>query len=396
VTPLPKALAARVSAFLEGDLQGDAPLDALAADLAAWLDGKPADALRLLLDDLRDGGGYGLSLRLLARAWEGTLSDAMAGEVAQDWIGTLLHGLGDRAAASDIARHVTPGALGRGAAFAGDLGDLLLSWDLRDEADPLVEFAARRNPGDLSAQFNYGVVLKFRGDWAACAAQFRALSVHRRDSAVLWNLGIACTALRDFAGARSAWRAVGLTVPDSDGDFARPGERVPVRLVAAPEAPILAEVVWGDRLCPCRVRLTGIPRFEPGAAFGDVVLVDGVSAGETTLNGQTVPIVSALGVFQSAGGALFRLRAPVGRALAPESMARVAQALRVAGYAATDWRGVGQATPAVGVVLAADQAAHDLAAAVTEAIAGLPLFCPELDAAAGRPPGATLETLPRY
>ena len=146
MTTLPKALAARVSAFLEGDLHGDAPLEALAADLAQWLDGKPADTLRALLDHLRDGGGYGLSLRLLARAWEGTLSDAMAGEVAQDWIGTLLHGLGDRAAAVDVARHVTPGALARGAAFAGDLGDLLLSWDLRAEADPLVEFAARRNP----------------------------------------------------------------------------------------------------------------------------------------------------------------------------------------------------------------------------------------------------------
>jgi hypothetical protein len=396
VTTLPKALAARVSAFLEGDLQGEAPLEALAADLAQWLDGKPADTLRALLDHLRDGGGYGLSLRLLARAWEGTLSDALAGEVAQDWIGTLLHGLGDRAAAIDVARHVTPGALARGAAFAGDLGDLLLSWDLRAEADPLVEFAARRNPGDLSAQFNYGVVLKFRGDWAACAAQFRALTVHRRDPPVLWNLGIACTALRDFAGARSAWRGVGLTVPESDGDFARPGERVPVRLSAASDAPILAEVVWGDRLCPCRVRLTGIPRFEPGCGFGDVVLVDGVPAGETTLNGQSVPIVSALGVFQSAGGVLYRLRASAGRSFAPEIMARVAQALRVDGFAATDWRGVGQATPAVGVVRAPDQSPESLAAAVATACAGLSLFCPELDAEVGRPVGAAPETLPRY
>ena len=46
-------------------------------------------------------------------------------------------------------------------------------------------------------------------------------------------------------------------VGSGDGDFARPGERVPVRLETAGDAPVSAEVVWGDRLCPARVRQIG-------------------------------------------------------------------------------------------------------------------------------------------
>lgn len=384
---LPPELRVRLEAFIEGDLHGDAqggPVEALAGDLAAFLDGKPADTLRQLLDDLREVGAYGLSLRILSLAWAGTLSDELAGEVAQDWIGTLLHGLGDRAAAVDIARHITPDALARGAAFAGDLGDLFLSWDLRDEAAPLVEFAARRNPGDLSAQYNHGIVLKFRRAWPECAEVFRALSLHRQDPAVRWNLGIACTALCDFAGARTAWRAVGLQVPESDGDFALPGERVPVRLPTAAGAPVGAEVVWGDRLCPARVRLTGIPRFSALAGFQDVVLVDGVAVGQTSLNGQDIPIVEALDLFESAHGRLFRLRVPVDQRVAPDAPARVANALRLRGFAATDWRGVGADAPAVGVILPSDTDPAALGLAVDAACAQLPFFCPELDAALGR------------
>lgn len=404
---LPPELGARLNAFLDGDVQavqgeppGDSPVETpieiLAGDLAAFLDGKSADTLRQLLDTLREVGAYGLSLRILARAWAGTISDELAGEVAQDWIGTLLHGLGDRPAAADIARHLTPDALSRGAAFAGDLGDLLLSWDLRDEAAPLVEFAARRNPGDLSAQYNWGIVLKFQRAWAEAAEVFRSLSVHRQDAAVRWNLGIACTALCDFGAARTAWRAVGLQVPDSDGDFALPGERVPVRLPAALGAPVAAEVVWGDRLCPARVRLTGIPRFSDLAGFSDVVLVDGMPVGETTLNGRNVPIVEALDLFESARGRLFRLRVPAGAAVTPDTPTQLANALRRHGFAATDWRGVGADAPAVGVVLPADAEPASLGRVVDTACAGLPFFCPELDAALGRPTAVLPGPLPRW
>lgn len=396
MSALPPELALRVDAFIEGDLQGEEALEALAGDLAAYLDGKTADTLRALLDTLREVGAYGLSLRILARAWAGTLSDEMAGEVAQDWIGTLLHGLGDRGAAADIARHITDEAMERGAAFAGDLGDLLLSWDLRDEAAPLVEFAARRNPGDLSAQYNLGIVLKFRRDWAGAAAAFKAVALHRDDKAVRWNLGIAATALCDFHAARAAWRAVGLTVPDSDGDYARPGERVPVRLAADPDAPVHAEVVWGDRLCPARVRITGIPRYTSGLGFEDVVIVDGVPVGQAQIHGQEVPIVEALDLFSSGGGQLYRLRSPAGQGLAPEVILRVATALRKHGFAATDWRGVGSHAPAVGVVLAKGGDVLELGEAVDAATAGLPLYCPELAAARGQPAPALSAPLPPW
>ena len=377
-------LSDRVQAFLEGDLRGELAVESLAQDLADFLDGKPVDVLRELLDTLREAGGYGLSLRLLSRAWAGSPSDNLAGELAEDWIGTLLHGLSDRAAASEVALAVVPDALNRGAAFASDLGDLLLAWGLRDEAAPLVTFAAERNPGDLSAQFNLGVLLKFRGEWARCADVFRAVVTGRKDPAAQWNLGIACTALRDFASARTAWKAVGLAVPESDGDFARPGERVPVRLPTAPGAPVGAEVVWGDRLCPARVRLTGVPRYGGPAGFGDILLVDGVPVGETQLGDQTVPILEHLAVFAAAGGRLFRLRTPKGVRLMPGTTAEIATALRGSGFAAADWRGVGPASDAVGVVLPEGARPEALAAVVERICAHLPLRCPELNAELGQ------------
>lgn len=378
IAGLSNDLARRLAAFLDGALHGEAAIETLADDLAAHLDGQPVDVLRELLAELREAGGYALSLRLLARAWAGTLSDNLAGEVAQDWIGTLLHGLGDREAAADIARHVTPEAIGRGAAFAADLGDLLLSWRMRDEAAPLLEFAAERNPGDLEACFNLGVVRKFQGRWAESAELFRGVGRHKPDPAVSWNLGIACTALRDFAGAAAAWRSLGIHVPDSDGDYARPGERVPVRLVADRGAPVEAEVVWADRLCPARARLTAIPRYGSLATFGDVILVDGVQVGETVLDGQTVPIVEGIGLFASSGGRLFRLRPPAWAELPEGATATVATALRDAGYAAADWRGVGPAPPAVGVVLPAGGDLQALAESVRSVLGDLPLRCPEL------------------
>lgn len=381
---LPEALAERVRRLSDGEREAVEPL---AEDIAGWLDGKPVDALRTLLDELRDEGLYALSLRLLATAWSEHLSDAMAGEVAEDWIGTLLHGLGDREAAMDIARHVTPDALARGAAFSSDLGDLLLSWQLWEVAAPLVEFAAERNPGDASAQFNLGVVAKWQARFDVSAAAFRSVLATRADQAAQWNLGIALTALRDFRAARDVWTRLGLRIPDSDGDYAAPGERIPVRLPVSPDAPVRWEVVWADRLCPARARLTGIPRYGGPAGFADVVLIDGVAVGEVpgADGAQSLPILPLLATYSQAGGRLFRLRGVEGLALSSAALAELVNALRNEGFAAIDWTGVGPSAAAVGVVLSDPNEAAALHAAIENARGTLPIFCPELDEAASVP-----------
>ena len=387
---LPTSLADRVDRFLaapEGTTSADA-VDLLVADLVTFVDGKSTDTFHALMAELREVGAYPLTLRILASAWSGTLSDAMAGEVLEDWIGTLLHGLGDREAAIDIIDFVTPDALSRGAAFASDLGDLFLSWGLRAQASPLIRFALSKNPGDVSARYNLGIIHKFAGEYDESAAAFREVLVHQpEEKGALWSLGIALTAVRDFAGARTAWQRLGIVVPESDGDYARPGERLPIRISAHADAPVQAEVVWGDRLCPARARVTGIPRYGGLAAFGDVVLVDGASIGEVPgpHEGERVAIVECLSLFSEAKGRLYRLRGGPGDSPSPADAERLAVALRGLGYASINWSGVGPDSAAVGVVLAAGEPLTALAAAVSELATDTRLFCPELESEAGLP-----------
>lgn len=383
-TPPPPALWARVQAFLAGDEPEPGPI---AHALIEWVDGRSPLDLVGLLDDLRAATAYPISLHILATAWEAGLPDALAGRVAEDWLGTLIEGMGRLDEAREVAERIAADARSRGPGFQGELGHLLLGWGLRDAAAPLVEEAARRQPGDLSAQFNLGVVQKFRGEWAACRETFRFVLRQRPSDAARWNLGIACTALRDWAGAREAWTGLGMPVPPGEGDYAAPGERTPVRLPTAPEAPVQAEVVWGDRLCPARVRLIGMPRFGGPAGFGDVVLVDGVPVGHAPRDdGTQVSIFEALEVFERRPGTLYRIAGPL--AAAPPVDALVAD-LRARGYAVADWTGLaGPRDKGVrlGLFLDPDDDPAAALAALEAHAARVTLYCPELMAAAGRDP----------
>ena len=239
-----------------------------------WFDGKHPDELLKCLDALRSRQAYPLS-GLLEAAWNSDLSDDRG---AGDWIGTVLHGLGDRKGAAEVTAHIAQDAERHGPAFANDLAHLLLGWDMPDAARPLVEFAARELPGDLTAQFNLGVTRKLQGDWEVARDAFALVLLHRKDDkAALWNLGIANTGLNDWAAARRCWTSLGFILPDVDGDYGAEGELTPVRL-ASPNGTY--EVLWGNRLCPARVRLKGIPVSIQWAGFGDDLIIDGVTAGE--------------------------------------------------------------------------------------------------------------------
>ncbi len=335
--PPPEGVPAETWAGVEALVAtGEGDADALAAELVAWLDGRPVGDLDAVLDALRDRGAYPVSVVLLEHAWNAQLPLDAAGRVAEDWLGTVLHGLGDREGARVVARHLVAGAVERGPAFAGDLGDLLMTMTLFDEARPLVEEAVALHPGDLTHRFNLGVLQKFAGEWAGCRASFETVARLRDDPAALWNLGIACTALRDWPAARAAWRKVGFEMPPGEGDYARPGQATPVRLRAPAGAPVQSEIVWGDRLCPARVRLRNIPRFA-AAGFGDVVLIDGVAAGEVRgADGQKATVHAALGVHALYGGRTFALRAVDGGPAHREAAARLAERLAQAGWPAAD------------------------------------------------------------
>lgn len=338
-------LRARIQAFVRAPALDEAEAESLAEAIAEFLDGASVVVFEATLGALREVGAYPVSIRVLQRAWGGTLPDRTAGAVAQDLIGTLLHGMGARDAAIEAAREITEDVLARGGQLAGDLGDLLLSWQLYEVAEPLVTFAAERMPGDAGFQFNLGVVQKRRGDWTGCRETFERVQAEKPSQAGAWNLGIACTALRDWPAARAAWTAVGFDMPPGDGDIARPGERLPVKLPTRAGSEAAAEIIWGERLCPARMRLLQAPRYTDVAAFGDVILVDGVAEGEVQgPDGQPIPVLPHLGPFESWGGHTIPLTGP----RHPEAAAFV-EALRAGGLIATPW--ADRELVAVGLVL---------------------------------------------
>ena len=349
-----ETLLAEIDAVVAGE--GDA--EAVAARVIAHLDGRHPDELVVALDTLRERGAYLVSLPLLEEAWNAELDDDLAGRVAEDWVGTVLHGMGDRAGALEVAEHLVRPALQRSARFAGELGHVFLAWRLTDAAAPLVAEAARQLPGDAAVQFDFGVVLKLRGDFEASRAAFeRVVLRHPDERSAWWNLGIACTALSDWSGARRAWTAVGFELPPGEGDIARPGEPTPVRLDTASGARTTHEVVWGHRLCPARVRLTGIPCFPRDATCGDVVLVDGEPVGEVPgPDGRPTHVLPALATLEVGGGETL-----VAFSHRP---AALAEALRARGWPCVDWTGLAGRTPRVAIFVAAGrdraQALRDL------------------------------------
>jgi hypothetical protein len=146
--------------------------------------------------------------------------------------------------------------------------------------------------------YDLGLRMKWSRDWPASrAANSRALALLTSTAGApeAWNLGIAATALGDWATARKAWTAFGVTLPGGPANQPIAGNFgvTPVRLnpdprFAEPEFQIngqrfLTEVVWARRLCPTRARIENVPLPESGHRRGDVVLHDGDPVGHRRL-----------------------------------------------------------------------------------------------------------------
>jgi len=87
--------------------------------------------------------------------------------------------------------------------------------------------------------------------------------------AVLWNLGIAQTAIGQLAEARETWQACGVSLPrgnSSDLGLAQ--------LSLPTQGPYSIERVWVQRLDPARARILSVVRYGAPCQFGDVVLCE--------------------------------------------------------------------------------------------------------------------------
>ena len=142
--------------------------------LVDWLNGRHPDDLDQILGCLRNMGAYPVSLVVLEAAWNADLPEDRLGRIAEDWIGTVLFGIGDRAGAEEVARHILKSAKAR-TAFENDLGQLLLEWHMYSVAQPIVAAAADALPGDMSAQFNLGIISKLSGHWETAKIAFERL-----------------------------------------------------------------------------------------------------------------------------------------------------------------------------------------------------------------------------
>ena len=181
-----------------------------------------------------------------------------------------------------------------------------------DRAEALASELLQLTPQSYFSWFQAGLLSKARRNWPESAERnaralehFTPQDAEAFDGAnpAAWNLGIAATALGDWATARRAWVAYGLDsfgaetgIIDVDCGLA------PVRL--NPDQPSLphqepptsgtAEVVWCWRRSPAHAVISSVPLPESGHRFRDVILHDGEPKGSRLLGDQEVSVFDEL------------------------------------------------------------------------------------------------------
>jgi tetratricopeptide (TPR) repeat protein len=156
-----------------------------------------------------------------------------------------------------------------------------------------------------STHYNVGLIYKYRRAWRdSFRFNRRAHELVPADEAASWNLAIAATALRDWGTARSVWLQLGLPVDAGDGPIQQNFGRSPVRLNADSDG----EVVWGQRLCPVRVRIENVPLPDSGFRYGDIVLHDGAPVGTRVSGDREYGVFNVLELFESSPVGTYEVR----------------------------------------------------------------------------------------
>lgn len=144
-------------------------------------------------------------------------------------------------------------------------------------------------------EYNLALAAKYRGEWReSLRGNEEAQNLRPGDVATLWNLAIAATALREWDRARFAWRALGIELLEDEGEVHTPETTACVRL--QPEG--VAEVVWGTRIDPARIRIENVPLPNSERRFGDIILNDGAEEGKRLSRGTEYPVFNELGVWE--------------------------------------------------------------------------------------------------
>jgi hypothetical protein len=158
-------------------------------------------------------------------------------------------------------------------------------WEL---SAALYEQLAVQAPGDPRVGdwwYDAALAQKFRRNWT----QAYRLGIHAAAHAArggqdpaFWNLGIAATIQRDWASARDAWGSFDIELPPGEGPIMGNFGRACVRLAGAHGS----EVVWVQRLCPTRARVSNVP-FDTSRRCGEIVVHDGEPTGDRVVGDRT-------------------------------------------------------------------------------------------------------------
>jgi hypothetical protein len=158
-------------------------------------------------------------------------------------------------------------------------------------ADPFYNLAALLDPKWGNPRFNRGLVAKFDRRWADCFRHtLQSTEINPDFAPGWWNLGIAATAIGDWAVARRAWGCYGIKMPEGVGPPNMDLGPVPIRI--SPDS--AGEVVWCLRIDPARAVIRNIPLPDNDRAFGDVLLHDGEPQGHRILGEHKVPVFNEL------------------------------------------------------------------------------------------------------
>lgn len=187
------------------------------------------------------------------------------------------------------------------------------------------------DPNRPSTHYNIGLIYKYQGRWRESLwHNSQAIALRPDDEATHWNLAIAATALRDWRAARAAWHRLGLPIEEGEGPIQANFGRTPVRLNPDGDA----EVVWGDRVDPVRVRIANVPFPGSGFRCGDVVLHDGAPIGYREVDGREHPVFNVLELFEASTLATYETEIRVRDA---DDVAALEALLEGAGVVAENW-----------------------------------------------------------
>lgn len=188
-----------------------------------------------------------------------------------------------------------------------------------ERAGVCAEEMTRVLPDSYFAWFEAGLHSKAVQDWAVCAARNeRAAALFTSEVAAefgganpaAWNLGIAATALADWATARRAWAMYGIGgMAEDTGPIRGDYGQAPIRL--NPDRPSLSvqrlpqfggtEIVWCWRQSPAHAVIQNVPLPESGHRFHDVVLHDGEPKGTRMLGDREVSVFDELAKLSDSG-----------------------------------------------------------------------------------------------